>query len=97
MHPLNSPDLASGYHLFRSLQNVFNGVNLISKEACENYLSRFFDQKFQKFYIDGIMTLLEKWQKIIDQNILGLIRFVNLKQFKKCVSIMLQFVKRLFP
>lgn len=69
MHPPYSPDHApSDYHLFRSLQNSLNGVNLTLKEACENYLSRFFVQKSQKFYTDGIMALSEKWQKVIDQN-----------------------------
>ncbi|KAG5309468.1 SETMR methyltransferase, partial [Acromyrmex insinuator] len=69
MHPPYNPYLASAdYHLFRSLQNSFNGVNLISKEACENHLSRFFIEKSQKFCTDGIIALLlytlsliEKW------------------------------------
>ena len=69
MHPPYSPDLApSDYHLFRSLQNSLNGVKLASQEACENHLVQFFAQKSQKFYSDEIMVLLEKWQKVIDQN-----------------------------
>jgi len=65
MPPLYNLDLApSDYYLFRSLQNSFNGINLISKEACENHLSWFFAQKSQKFYIDGIIVLSEKWKKI---------------------------------
>jgi len=68
MHPLYSPDIApSNYHLFRSLQNSLNGIKLASKEACENHLKQFFDQKPQ-FYRDGIMTLLQKWQNIIENN-----------------------------
>jgi len=43
MHPPYSPDI--DYHLFRSLQNSLNGVKLASKEACENHLKQFFDQK----------------------------------------------------
>jgi len=39
----------SDHHLFRSLQNFVNGVNLISNEVCENHLSCFFIQKSQ-FY-----------------------------------------------
>jgi len=50
--------------LFRSLQNSLNGVKLASKEACENHLKQFFDQKPQKFYRDGIMALPQKWQNI---------------------------------
>jgi len=69
MHPPYSPDIApSDYHLFRSLQNSLNGVKLASKEACENRLKQFFDQKPQKFYCDGIMVLPQKWQNIIENN-----------------------------
>ena len=61
MHPPYSPDIApSDYHLFRSLQNSLNDVKLASKEACENHLKQFFDQKPQKFYRDGIMALPQK-------------------------------------
>lgn len=61
MHPPYSPDLApSDYHLFRFLQNSLNGFKLVSKETCKNHMSRFFYQKLQKFYSDGIMVLPEK-------------------------------------
>ncbi|KAL9919300.1 histone-lysine N-methyltransferase SETMAR-like [Glossina fuscipes] len=67
MHPQYSPDLApSDYHLFPSLQSSLNGVKLASKEACENHLAQFFDQKPPKFYSDGIMVLPQKWQKVIE-------------------------------
>jgi len=69
MHPPYSLDIApSDYHLFRSLQNSLNGVKLASKEACENHLKQFFDQKPQKFCRDGIMVLPQKWQNIIENN-----------------------------
>ena len=69
MHPPYSPGLdPSDYHLFRSLKNSVNCVKLALKEACENPLVQFFAQKSQKFYSDGIVILLEKWQKVIDQN-----------------------------
>ena len=46
MHPPYSPDLApSDYRLFQSLKNSLNGVELASKEACENHLVQFFAQK----------------------------------------------------
>lgn len=68
MHPPYSPDLApSDYHLFRSLQNFLNGVTLTSKKECEKYIVQFFDQKSPKFYSDGIMALLDKWRKVIEQ------------------------------
>jgi len=67
MYPPYSPDLAlSEYHLFRSLQNSLNSVKLISKEVkitCHSFSSR-----NQKFYSDGIMVLLQKWQKVVEQN-----------------------------
>ena len=69
MHSPYSPDLApSNYHLFRCLKNSLNGVKLASRDACENHSVQFFVQKSQKFDSDVIMILLEKWQKIIDQN-----------------------------
>jgi len=68
MHSPYSPNIASSdYHLFRSLQNSLNGVKL-SKEACENHLKPFFDQKPQKFYRDGIMALPQKWHNIVENN-----------------------------
>jgi len=46
MHPPYNSDLASSdCHLFWSLQSFLNKVNLNSKEACENHLSRFFIEK----------------------------------------------------
>jgi len=69
MHPLYSPDIApSDYLLFRFLQNSLNSVKLASKEACENHLKQFFDQRPQKSYCDGIMALPQKWQNIIENN-----------------------------
>uniref|UniRef100_D3TLF6 Mariner transposase n=1 Tax=Glossina morsitans morsitans TaxID=37546 RepID=D3TLF6_GLOMM len=60
MHPPYSPDLApSDYHLFWSLQNSLIDAKLISKEACENHVLQFFNQRPQKFYSDGIMMLPE--------------------------------------
>ncbi|CAH2092000.1 unnamed protein product [Euphydryas editha] len=69
MHPPYSPDLApSDYYLFRSLQNSLNGKKLADRNSAENHLAKFFDDKPQKFYTDGIMKLPEKWEKIIDNN-----------------------------
>ncbi|KAL9922417.1 histone-lysine N-methyltransferase SETMAR-like [Glossina fuscipes fuscipes] len=69
MHPPQSPDLApSDYHLFRCLQNSLRGAKLTSVKDCENYLTKFFAAKPQKFYADGIMELPEKWRKVIDSN-----------------------------
>jgi len=49
MHLPYSPDLAPlDYHLSWSLQNL-NRIKLPSKEACENYLSQFFDNTRRTF------------------------------------------------
>ena len=67
-HPPYSPDLApSDYHLFRSLQNHFNGKAFDSIEAVENELIQFLASKNQTFYESGIMKLTERWQKFIIQ------------------------------
>ena len=67
MHPPYSRDIApSDYHLFRSLQNFLHATKLALREACENHLIYFFNQKPQKFYIDVIMALSEKWRNIVD-------------------------------
>ncbi|XP_076752677.1 histone-lysine N-methyltransferase SETMAR-like [Xylocopa sonorina] len=57
-HPQYSPDIASSNYR----------INLLSKEACENHLIQFFQncQKPQKFFTDGIIALLEKWRKVVD-------------------------------
>ena len=58
----------SDYHLFRALQNSLDGKKLADRDVAENHLAKFFDNKPQKFYNDGIMKLSEKWQKVIDNN-----------------------------
>jgi [histone H3]-lysine36 N-dimethyltransferase SETMAR len=69
MHPPYSPDLApSDFHLFRSLQNSLGSVRLTSREDCQIHLSRYFDEKSQNFYSNGIMSLPTRWQKVIEQN-----------------------------
>ncbi|KAL0859687.1 hypothetical protein ABMA27_010802 [Loxostege sticticalis] len=37
-------------------------------QVCQNHLSRYFDQKSQNFYSNGIMSLPTRWQKVIEQN-----------------------------
>jgi histone-lysine N-methyltransferase SETMAR len=67
-HPPYSSDLApSDYHLFRSLQNSLNGKNFTSPEACKNHLEQFFARKSEKFCMDGIMKLPERWLKVIER------------------------------
>ena len=69
LHSPYSPDLPlSDYYLFRSLQNFLNGKTFKDDEAVKSHLVQFFSDKDQKFYERGIMKLLERWQKIIEQN-----------------------------
>jgi len=68
-YPSYSLDLApSDYHLFRSLQNSLNGKNFNSLEACKNHLKQFIVQKDVKFWMNGIVKLPQKWQKVVEQN-----------------------------
>ena len=68
IHPLYLPNIApSDIHLFRSLQNSFNGKNFNSLEDCKRHLEQFFVQKDKKFWEDGIMKLPKKWQKVVAQ------------------------------
>ena len=69
MHPPYSPDVTPSDHdLFRSLQNSLHGTKLASREACENHLIQFFNQKPHKFHTNRIMTLPKKLQNIVDNN-----------------------------
>lgn len=68
-HPVYSPELTpSYYHLFRSLQNSLNGKIFNDADDVKLHLIQFFACKNQKFYEHGIITLSERWQKIIDKN-----------------------------
>lgn len=68
-HPPYSPDLApSDYHLFRSMQNSLNGKIFNDADDVKSHLIQFFSGKNRKFYEHGIMTLPERWQKVIDKN-----------------------------
>lgn len=68
-HPPYSPDLApSDFHLFRALQNSLRGITFNSDEAVNQHLVQFFADKDRSFYERGIMKLIERWQKVIEQN-----------------------------
>lgn len=68
-HPTYSPDLApSDYHLFRIIQNSLNGKIFNNDNEVKSHLILFLDSKDQKFYEHGIMTLPERWKKVIDKN-----------------------------
>jgi len=58
----------SDLKLFQSLCNPFNGKNSNSLEDCKRHLEQLFAQKYQKFWQDRIMKLLEKWWEVVKQN-----------------------------
>ena len=69
LHPPYSPNLApSDYYLFRFLQNSWNGKTFNDDEAVKSHLVQFFADKDQKFYERGIIKLLKREQKVIEQN-----------------------------
>ena len=64
-----SPDLApSDFHLFRLLQNSLNGKSFNSLVEIKNHLEKFFAEKPERFWKDGIFKLPERWRKIVEQN-----------------------------
>jgi len=67
-HPSYSPDLApSDFHLFRSLQNSLNGKNFNSLVEIKDHVEKFFAEKPERFWKDGIFKLPERWRKV-EQN-----------------------------
>ncbi|EZA62573.1 hypothetical protein X777_10203, partial [Ooceraea biroi] len=47
--------------------NSLSGKNFDSSEICKNYLKQFVAQKIGNFYINGIVELPQRWQKVIDK------------------------------
>ena len=73
-HQPYSPDFApSDYHLFCSLQNYLNGKSFNTNEAIKNELIQFFASKNHTFYGSGSRKLTKRWQKVIEQNVQGII------------------------
>ena len=68
IHPPYSPDITPlDFHLFWSLQNSLNGKIFNSLEDCKRHLEEFFAQKHKKF-LEELLKLPEKWQKVVEQN-----------------------------
>ena len=65
-HPPYSPDLApADYHLFRSMQNAFTGIQFASEQGIKNWLDSCLAAKLAQFFWDGIYKLPERWEKVI--------------------------------
>jgi hypothetical protein len=68
-HPPYSPDLApTDYYLFHSLSNHFGEKKFDDENDLKMDLVNFFGQKSQDFYERGILSLLERWQQVIDSD-----------------------------
>lgn len=50
------------------MQNSLNGKIFNDAKDVKSHLIQFIDSKDQKFYERGIMTLPERWLKVIDKN-----------------------------
>lgn len=66
-HPPYSPDLApTDYHLFRSLANHLNGKRFDNQDSLAKFIGDFFDNKTLDFYRDGILSLPNRWRRVVD-------------------------------
>ena len=63
------PDMArSDYHLFRSLRNHLVTKCLDDEAAPKSDVEVFFSSLSKKFFEDGIVDLLKRWEYVIDNN-----------------------------
>ena len=68
-HPPYSPDLApTDYHLFRSLSSYLKDKSFDNEGELKWELQKFFDSKPEKIYLDGIFSLYDRWQKVLENN-----------------------------
>lgn len=67
--PPYSPDIApSDYHLFLSLKNSLRGRQFNSLLDLKTYLDEFFSSRPPAFYKNAIMSLPDRWRKVVEQN-----------------------------
>ena len=68
-HPPYSPDLSpSDFHLFRSLQNSLNGENFGGLESLRQHSNAFSASKSEAFFRKGLMSLPERWRKVVEKD-----------------------------
>jgi len=66
-HPPYSPDLApTDFHLFRSLSCDLRGLSFKNEQEIEDWLIQWFDANDTSFYNRGIKKLIERCQKVIN-------------------------------
>ena len=69
IHQPYSPDLApSDFHLFLSMSNALRNKAFANDDELNQWLLNFFALKPASFYSEGIMSLPEKWQRVLDCN-----------------------------
>lgn len=57
--------LGCAFHLFRLLQNSLNGKNFNSLVEIKNHVEKFFAEKPERFWKDGIFKLYDIWRKVV--------------------------------
>ena len=68
-HPPYSPDIApSDFHLFRSMEHSLRNTNFRNVDDVRVHLETYFTSKPTEFYKQGINTLSERWQKVLDND-----------------------------
>lgn len=68
-HPPYSPDCApSDYYLFRSLSTFLSGKSFSEMDVMKSELERFFAEKSLQFYKEGIQSLVERWQMVVNSD-----------------------------
>jgi histone-lysine N-methyltransferase SETMAR len=67
--PPYSPDLAlTEYHFFRSLSNYLRGQEFDKEKDLKVDTATFFAQRSVNFHERGILSLLDRWRRVIDTN-----------------------------
>ena len=67
VHTPYSPDLSpSDNHSFTALQCAIGNTEIENEEDAKSFLNNFIVSKPHDFWMKGIKTLPERWQKVID-------------------------------
>ena len=56
----------SNYHLFTALQRSVDDTEFQNEEDAKSFIESFIVSKPRDFWMEGIKTLPERWQKVID-------------------------------
>lgn len=68
-HPPYSPDLApTDFHLFRSLSNHMKGITFQNEDDLKMWITNFFKSKSSNFWNKGFDKLVERWEKVLNND-----------------------------